>query len=378
MTIFPCSVENAKKFTTFESTVKIMDLQGRELKDPKEAEAIAARKTEAARHWQEVKSAKQERSDMKNSLTITMYALLPASAQDKNQLIKDGLKKHVQDQLQAFFSHCDISSTWAQTPNGSSRLCVQFFIVDRRGLKPTEFLNFGDFPVSFPNGTTLRPLHEIKYIDVGGPHPASTNFPAKLLEAWDVKQCCYKAKRLGESTNICWKSLRSDCGIQDHWYDTWRNNNQEARMATQTEHAVRRRNAQQEAQDAKRRKQEEAELFCAQRQAEDMVHRTPVHESSTDAPVVVCRAWTLGRCTRTHAHPTDPTPVCCSERVEGTLGYSVQFKTCPYENTLTECPYDHPLTAAADLANTAAECVAYANSDPATAELEPMAADGGL
>ena len=114
-----------------------------------------------------------------------------------------------------------------------------------------------------------------------------------------------------------------------------------------------------------------------------MVNRTPVHENSPSVPVpMVCRAWTLGRCTRTHAHPTDTTPVCCSERVEGNLGYSVQFKTCPYENTQTECPYDHPLTdiatAAMDLANTAAECVAYADSAPVAAELEPMAADDGL
>ena len=100
---------------------------------------------------------------------------------------------------------------------------------------------------------------------------------------------------------------------------------------------------------------------------------------------VVCKAWTLGRCTRTHAHPTDTTPVCCSERLEGNLGYSDKFRTCPFENSLTDCPYEHPETDAAtaamaadDLANTAAECVAYADNAPAAAEHEPMAAEDDL
>ena len=99
MTIYPCSVASSKKFKTFESTPKILDLQGKELMDPKAAEALAARKAAGVKHWQDVKKAAQEKSDVKNSLTFPMYALLPASAQDKNQLVKDGVKKHVQDQL---------------------------------------------------------------------------------------------------------------------------------------------------------------------------------------------------------------------------------------------------------------------------------------
>ena len=226
MTIYPCSEANSKKFQTFESSPKLLNLQGKELMDPKAAEALVARKVAEVKHWKAVKKAAQEKSEKKNSLTFPVYAALPPSVQDKNQLVKDGVKKHVQDQLQAFFPNCDISSCWAMTPHGGNRLCAQFFLVDRQGRKPKNFLNFGDRPITLPNGTTLRPLTDIKYIDVEGPHPVETNFPKTFLDDMNVKQCCYKPKTLAEGVpNLCWRSLRSTCGRKDYWYDTWRNNN---------------------------------------------------------------------------------------------------------------------------------------------------------
>ena len=97
---------------------------------------------------------------------------------------------------------------------------------------------------------------------------------------------------------------------------------------------------------------------------------TPAHENSPREPgLAACRAWVLGRCSRTDhndRHPTGTPIVCCSERIPGNMGFSAKFATCPFENEVTKFPYEHPetdaetaATAAAELANTAAECEAF-------------------
>ena len=191
ITIYPCSEANAKKFQTYESSPKLLDLQGKELMDPKAAKAQTIRKEAEKSHWKAVKKANQERSEKKNQRTFTIYAQYPASVQDKNQLTKDGVAKHVKDLLQAFFPNCDISYCWALTLHGGNRLCTQFFLVDRQGRKPTEYLNFGDRPIILPDETVLPPLTNIKYLDIDGSHPVETNLPKPQLDDWGIKQCCY-------------------------------------------------------------------------------------------------------------------------------------------------------------------------------------------
>ena len=155
-------------------------------------------------------------------------------------------------------------------------------------------------------------------------------------------------------------------------------NNADARRTTQTEHEDNRRHMQQEAQAKRRRTQDPAEIFCRQRHA---AQQTPAHEDSPREPVsVACKAWILGRCSRpdhNERHPTGTAIVCCSERIEGNMGYSEKFRTCPFENYTNKCPYEHPETDAAtaamaadEIANTAAECEAYVDRARA-AEAEP-------
>ena len=109
LTIYPCCEANAKKFTTFNTTPKIMDLQGKELLDPKAAKAHGLRKEAQNDQWQAMKNANKEKSEKKNEVTWTIYTMYPPSLQDKDQATKDTVAKHIQDTLQAFFPGCDVT-----------------------------------------------------------------------------------------------------------------------------------------------------------------------------------------------------------------------------------------------------------------------------
>ena len=107
--------------------------------------------------------------------------MLPMSLQDKNTTVKEGLAKHLQDHIQAFFPRCEISQRWAQTALGGNRLSMQFFIVDLTGLMPIQYLNFGREPIVHGDGTVTYPLTMLKYINIDGPQPVETILPKPLL-----------------------------------------------------------------------------------------------------------------------------------------------------------------------------------------------------
>ena len=95
LTIYPCCEANAKNFTTFNTTPKIMDLQGKELLDPKAAKAHGLRKGAQNDQWQATKNVNKEKSEKKNEVTFTIYTMYPPSLQDKDQATKDGLQQTV-------------------------------------------------------------------------------------------------------------------------------------------------------------------------------------------------------------------------------------------------------------------------------------------
>ena len=155
-------------------------------------------------------------------------------------------------------------------------------------------------------------------------------------------------------------SQRSLCGRKDAWFDNYRDTHAAEGRRTQQEHEDNRRNLQQEVLAKRRRLQEQALNFSRQRLADQ---QTPAHEDTPrELGPVACKAWRLGRCSRTDhpaRHPTDTAIVCCSERLPHHHGFSTKFGTCPFETKETECPYEHPESKAAEIAATAADLEAF-------------------
>ena len=264
---------------------------------------------------------RRENSRKEDLRTFRIFATLPDQVGRMNEAYIEKVENHLATTIQRHFRGASVRQAFQKTDGGRDSGDLVFYVCPREDIPIAQF-------VHVTGALNQPPLTDLKYVDVGPFHPAVLRMPKQLRSQLQIKGCCLRHECVAHRTNS------RPCDRQDLYYEQKR---QTSASDTPSFGAMMHR----ERQEAKRQKIERS----LERQRQEVLHFQSQCERDREANV--CRAWTLGRCSRDHPQlhgsPEESAAIlCCSIRVPGAAGYSKSRTECPFARfTDRVCIYAH-------------------------------------
>ena len=318
-----CYSSSPDRSFSYRLVFHLLTPEGRLYSD-QEQSALAARPAATRQSW----AAYQERRDRErrerraqDERTFCVYTSLPGTLGDKSEATCQVARERIALRIQAHFRGATVRRCIAKSAGGRAKASEQYFVTPTAAVTPQQYINIERAPVT---ASDQLPLVDLRCIEVGETQPALVSLGPALRRTLGVKGCCMR--------RACVPNDRNECDGVDRFFDARRAQRRTAQGPSEGQVEWR---AAQEAREAKRRRmlgRQQAEEEHVRRQSQDQEER--------------CRAWELGRCAKTnhpHLHGSaEETMIitCCSARVPGDEGYSLDFRRCPFVRMpQVRCPY---------------------------------------